>query len=387
MTSKIVELATRVLRRIELSGNSKKLFVISPRGKKRGCVSISYITWPFREGWDSPKARGHTNAFEVIAMAEAWRDQGYRVEVCDYDDKTYRPPADCKVAIDIHGNLERWAPHLPNGCVKILHATGPHWLELNQAELAGLTSIRDRKGFALRPRRQVEPSCGLEVANHVVVLGNEYTAESFSFSGKPVTRVPISSSYEFEWPVDRDFEQAKRSFLWVASYGMVHKGLGLVLDAFAGLPELHLTVCGRPEKEDDFFSLYRRELEETSNIRFLGWIDMATPAFGKIARTHATIIYPSEAEGGAGSVIHCMHAGMLPACTRGASIDLCDFGVSIPEATVDCVRQAALQIAGMPASEVEERARRAWEHVRRAHTREKFRQNYRAFVDKIAQDL
>lgn len=387
MTNKILKSASRVLRRFLPSARKKKPVVLPAIRKDRGCVAISYITWPFREGWDSPKARGHTNAFEVVAMAEAWRDQGFRVEVCDHDDKTFKPPADCRVAIDIHGNLERWGRDLPHGCIKILHATGPHWLESNQAELAGLASIRDRKGIALRPRRQVEPSRGVEAADHVVVLGNEYTADSFAFGGKPVTRVPISSAYEFEWPEHRDFEQAKRNFFWVASYGMVHKGLDLVLDAFAGLPDLQLTVCGRPEKEHDFFNLYRRELQDTQNIGSRGWIDMTTAAFAEIARTHATIIYPSKAEGGAGSAIHCMHAGMLPACTRGASIDLGDFGISIPEETVDSVCQAALQVAAMTAAEVEQRARRAWEHVRRVHTREEFRKNYANFAQSIAAGL
>ena len=33
---------------------------------------------------------------------------------------------------------------------------------------------------------------------------------------------------------------------------MVHKGLDLVLEAFAGMPEYHLTVCGPVAKEKDF---------------------------------------------------------------------------------------------------------------------------------------
>ncbi len=358
-------------------------FVLEPANPSRGGVAISYLTWPFLDGLDSPKARGHTNAFEVVAMAEAYRDLGFRVEVVDWDHATYAPPADCRIAIDIHGNLERWQDVLPANCRKILHATGPHWLFWNHAELSRLQAVRDRKGIALRPRREVPPSRGVEAADHVVVLGNEFTRQTFLFGGKPVTRVPISSAYEFPWPGQRDFEPARKRFLWVGSYGMVHKGLDLALDAFAEMPDLELTVCGRPEKEEDFHRLYENLLLKTPNIRLHGWLDMASPDFIEIARTHAAVIYPSSAEGGAGSVIHCMHAGILPICTTEASIDLQDFGVPVESAAVAAVIKSCRSVADMPAAEVEVRARAAYDHVRNVHTRERFRENYRKFAERV----
>ena len=168
---------------------------------------------------------------------------------------------------------------------------------------------------------------------------------------------------------------------------MVHKGLDLALDAFAGMPDMELTVCGRPEKEEDFYKLYEKELLHSPNIHFHGWIDMATPAFAEIARTHAAVIYPSSAEGGAGSVIHCMHAGMLPICTTEASIDLGDFGNHVESGTVEAVQKACRAVAEMPASEVEARARAAYEHVRTVHTRERFRTNYRNFAERMAEGI
>ena len=331
--------------------------------------------------------RGHTNAYEVTAMAEVYRDLGFRVEIIDWNNTAYVPSADCRIAIDIHGNLERWQGALPSDCKRVLHATGPHWLFWNHAELARLQAVQARKGVALKPRRQVEPSRGLEVADEVVVLGNEFTRQTFLFGRKPTTRVPLSSAYEFAWPAERDFENARKRFLWVGSYGMVHKGLDLALDAFAGMPDLELTVCGRPEKEEDFYHLYEGQLLKTPNIRLHGWLDMATPDFVEIARTHAGVIYPSSAEGGAGSVIHCMHAGMLPVCTTEASIDLGDFGVHVESGTVEAVQKACRTVADMPASEVEARARGAYEHVRRVHTRERFRENYRIFAASVAEGV
>jgi glycosyltransferase involved in cell wall biosynthesis len=372
------------IRKIFADRKNRRPVVVAPASKARGAVVISYISWPLREGWDLPRARGHTNAFEVVAMTEAWRDLGFRVEVVDHRNESYFPPPDAAVVIDLHGDMERWLPALRPDCMKILHATGSHWLAWNTAELARLSGVRNRKGVALRPRRQNVPSASSELVDRIVVLGNDYTSGSFLFTGKPVMRIPISSAYEFEWPRDRDFEQARRKFLWVGSYGMVHKGLDLVLDAFASLPDLQLTVCGRPEKEADFHKLYEKQLRHSPNIHFHGWLDMGSPDFGQIARTHGTIIYPSCAEGGAGSVIHCLHAGLLPACTHESSVDLGAFGVLIEEGSVEAVRSAAATISAFSPTEIETRARAAWEHARSAHTRALFKLNYGRFASELA---
>lgn len=365
----------------------RPVVTLKPDGTSRGVVSLSYITWPFSLGINAPRAMGHTNPFETITIAESFRKEGFEVQVVDYDNTDYVPPSNCRVAVDIHSNLERWHETLPADCVRVLHATGSHWLLWNHAELTRLRAIRDRKGIALEPRRHVLPSRGSEVANHISILGNQYTMDSFRFAGKPITRVPLSSAVEHDWLEGRDFEKTRRKFLWLGSYGMVHKGLDLVLDAFADMPELELTVCGRPEKEGDFYRLYRRELHDLPNIHHAGWMDMTSPAFVDIARNHASIIYPSAAEGGAGSVLHAMHAGMIPLTTWESSVDLGDFGLAIAKGDVESVKTAARQLAALPASEVEQRARASYDHVRSVHTRPLFAENYQRFARKVSEGL
>jgi len=367
--------------------NSKPVIRLKGETSSRGCVAISYLTWPFIVGLDEGKMRGHTNAYEVMEMARAFQEQGFRVEICDWDNTEYRPPSDCRVAIDIHGNLERWDKELPAECLRLLHATGPHWLSYNRGELDRIAAIRDRRGVALTPWRQVSASKAVEIADRATVLGNEYTIETFAFAAKPFTRIPISSAYEFPWPEKRNISEAKKRFLWVGSFGMVQKGLDLVLEAFAQMPELELTVCGRPEKENDFFRIYEKELKRTPNIHLHGWLDMGTNDFLKISETHAGVVYPGSGEGGAGSVIHCMHAGMVPICTRETSVDLMDFGKLIKEGSVEAVQAACREFASMTDHETEIRALKSYEHVRRVHTRGQFSKNYRAFAVEITKDI
>lgn len=362
---------------------SKKapLVRLHPQKKNGASVFLSYIREPFDPNWSVEKARGHTNAYEVVAMAQSWLDAGFRVEVSGYQDRRHALPADCAVAIDIHGNLERWAASSNFHFVKVLHATGCYWKFQNQAENERLARLKERRGVQLIARRQVPPSEAATLADHITLTGNKFTSDTFSNAGKPIVRIPLSSAYEFDWPGQRDFNSAKRRFLWMGSYGMVHKGLDLVLEAFAGMTDLELTVCGRPEKEPDFYQAYKQELTRTPNIRCRGWIDPSSAEFSQIAATHATIIYPSCSEGGGGSVIHAMHAGMLPACTKASSVDLEDFGFEIAEASVHEVRRVAYTISSSIASEVEARAHAAWEYVRLHHTRETFHRAYKQYVD------
>lgn len=374
-----------ILSRLKIR-KSKPLIKLKGRLPSRGCIAISYLIWPFIEGLDEKKMRGHTNAYEVMEMARAFQDQGFRVEICDWDNDTYIPPSDCRIAIDIHKNLERWEKLLPKDCLRVLHATGPHWLSYNKGELDRISAIRDRRGVALTPWRQVSPSKAVEIADHATVLGNQYTIETFAFAVKPFTRIPISSAYELPWPEKRDIGEAKRRFLWVGSFGMVQKGLDLVLEAFAQMPELELTVCGRPEKENDFFRLYEKELTRTPNIHFHGWLDMGSDDFLKISETHAAVVYPGSGEGGAGSVIHCMHAGMVPICTMETSVDLMDFGIQIKAGSVEAVQVACREFSSIADSEVEIRACKSYEHARRVHTREQFTKNYRSFVSEIIKE-
>lgn len=320
-------------------------------------------------------------------MAEAWREQGFRVEVCEYTDETYSPPSDCAVAIDLHSNLERWKEKLPTGCLKILHATGCHWRFSNQAELDRIAFVQARRGIELQPRRQVVPNRAAETADEITFLGNDHTIGTYGFARKPGTRIPISSAYEFDWPRGRDFESARRRFLWMGSYGMVHKGLDLVLEAFASESDLELTVCGRPEKEPDFFHAYEKELRGLPNIRLHGWIDPASEAFLQIASTHGAVIYPSSSEGGGGAVIHCMHAGLVPVCTKEASVDLENFGMRIAKPSVDEVIAAARTMGGLSVNEAADRARAAYDHARQIHSRTCFRHNYRKLAARLVSTL
>jgi len=360
---------------------------LTPRGPARTRVLLSYLRGPFEQEPDSAAARSHTNWFECRAMAEAFLNEGCKVDVVERNDPRVVPTREYGVVIDIHNNLERWAPLLGPNCRKVLHATGAHWLTQNKAELSRLLALRERRGISLRPRRQSIPVAAIEAADCATILGNAFTMESFAFAAKPLHRIPISSAYTFDWIEGKNWADAAKRFLWMGSFGMVHKGLDLVLEAFAKSPDCHLTICGRPEKEQDFFQHYKKELTGLPNIQCAGWMEPSSPEFLNILRTHGSMIYPSCSEGGGGALIHAMHGGLLPVATRAASVDLQDFGVPIGRGTVDGVRQSMQDVLDLGPNELEQRCRASWNHVLHHHTRETFQKNYRHFAGQLLLSL
>ena len=141
------------------------------------------------------------------------------------------------------------------------------------------------------------PNLAIERADCATILGNEFTISTFRYANKPIYRLPISAPVIYPWPEGKDFEACRRRFLWFGSNGFVHKGLDLVLEAFAAMPEYHLTVCGpiKEEMEKDFEKTFYRELYQTSNIRTEGWVDVVSPEFMRIANelcwSHLSVLF------------------------------------------------------------------------------------------------
>jgi glycosyltransferase involved in cell wall biosynthesis len=352
---------------------------LAPNGPALGRVALFYVIDP----WLYPEQRErhyHTNRWECATMVETFLEAGMAVDVVDYEARSYRPPPDCTIAIDTEHSFGLFHAQLPAGCRKIYHAPTSHWLHWNQAELRRLDAIRNRRGVALRPRRQLPPNPGIELADLGTYVGNRFTAETYAFAGKPMHRIPISTvTREDAFPI-RDIDRIRRRFLWFGSVGLAHKGLDLALEAFARMPDLELTVAGAVSLDQDFVAAYDRELRQTPNIRNLDWIDVTAPSFHQLMREHIGVVYPSCAEGGAGSVICCMHSGVLPVVTYEASIDTGDFGLLTGGDSVDDVVAGVRTLSTLPTVALEARSRACWEHVRRVHTRENFRATFRRFA-------
>lgn len=363
----------RRLRRLD-----ERVARLEPVGDPIGNLLFSYVIDPFFAASEDRISWSHTQDWEAWTMADVWRRLGFRVEVIHWTNRNYRPIRPFDLFVDVRLNLERLADQVGPGCLKVLHAETAHWKVNNEAQLRRIAELEARRGIHLTRRRLVEQNRAIELADCATVLGNEWTLASYRPFGKPLFRVPISNAFTYPSPADRKFDPLRGRFLWFGGVGFVHKGLDLVLEAVAGQDGLHLDVAAPLDREPDFAAAFRAELR-SANVHTHGWVDVASPRFDRIAAANLGMVFPSCSEGGGGSAITAMHAGLIPVLTFETSVDLTpERGILLADARVETIRAALRELSARPADELRNLAMSAWTYAREHHTREAFRRNYRA---------
>lgn len=362
---------------------NKKVISLKPKGPSQGDVLCSFLIEPFLLKADEFIPHSHTNYWECSQVVNTFLDFGYSVDVINYRNNTFIPHKEYSFFIDPRWNFDRLAPILNADCVKVMHIETADILFHNAAQSKRLLSLQQRKGVVLMPRKWIMPNHAIELADCATMMGNEFTLSTYKYANKPIYPLHLATSTLFPWNEEKDFEECRKRFLWFGSGGLVHKGLDLVLDAFAAMPEFHLTVCGPINREKDFERAYHKELYETPNIHTTGWVDTAGAEFRSIIDSHIGFLHPSCSEGQAGAVVVCLHAGLVPIISYESGVDVNGFGTILKTCSIEEIQRDVRAVADLPASELKRKARAAWEYAREQHTREKFAEEYRSFVAKL----
>jgi glycosyltransferase involved in cell wall biosynthesis len=360
---------------------------LSPAGNVRGRALVAHVAEGIMLAPDDPLIASHNHFVEARLLAEVLLEQGYAVDFIDYRNRWFSPRTDYDLFISPRGHFERLAARMRPGCIKIVHLETAHWLFNNRAALNRIHEVQERRGVALPSYARIEEGRAIEAADYATMLGNEFVYDHYAYAGKKVFQLPNPPSTTFDWDDAKDFAACRTRFLWLGSRGLVHKGLDLVLEAFARLPDLHLTVCGPIDQDPHFVAAFRKELYETPNIRVHGWIDVTGPEFKDLAQRTIAHVYPSCAEGCAGAVVNCMHAGLIPVATRQSGIDIApSFGIELGATRVENVESAVRRLAGLPADRLAAMARESWEQARRVYSRERYKSVLAAALQRIVAD-
>lgn len=356
---------------------------LEPDGPSKGTVLLSHVVRAFLLNPGQPIPMEHHNYWVALQMAKTFLDLGYGVDVINFNNSNFWPRKPYALFVDTRWNFERLAAVMNPDCIKVLHIDTAHPLFHNAAEARRLLELQQRRGVTLKPWRFMMPHLGIEHADYATMNGNQFSIDTFAYAKKRIFPVPVAAPVLYPWPGWKDWEGCRNHFLWLNSGGLVHKGLDLILEAFADMPECHLTICGPVKGEKDFERVYHKELYETANIHTVGWIKVDSARFVELADRCVGILSASCSESRSGSVIGGMHAGLIPIVSYESGVDVDDFGVELSRSSVDDIKSAVRRIAGLSGSELQGMARRAWESARAHHTRDRWTHVYRNAIETI----
>jgi glycosyltransferase involved in cell wall biosynthesis len=345
-------------------------------GPRAGRALLLYRAWPPTLRLADALRDDRLVASKSMAMAESLMKLGYEVDVIDQDDHGFSPTSDYDLFIGLSDGFNRLLPMMPQRCISIFWGTGCHYRFTVSAHQRRLLWLAQRHGLADPPvlePRAYERDLDLRSIDGVIALGNDFVAATYRPYARRVESVHnYAADLPAIDPATRSRTARRNRFVYMGSYPLVHKGLDLVLEAFASNPQFELDICAPVTGQLDFCRFYRRELFHTPNIRTLGWVGLYSEVFQEVATAARFVVFPSCSEAHPGSVINTMAAGLIPIVTREVGLDVEDFGFLLDDASPQSIARKAAEVAALSDAELDRRSMAAVAAVKRRYSHSEF---------------
>ena len=340
----------------------------SPRGR----ALVFYLTEPFYYFEFSPRFRVHQNRWQAIELADRVSDLGYTVDIFPLG---HDPPPRLEEYDLLFGrgdNYHRAAEDCD--CTRIYYGTGQSMPTLREKETERLRNLEERRGIRLPSERSREHRGTPGSYENVIVVGDKRTARTYhDLAGDTSSIHPIRLSYDPNFSPEirgKDFDEARRSFVWFGGSGLVLKGLDLALEAFEGLEGVDLYVCGPVANNEEFAEHYHDLLYDTDNIHTMDWVEVGSREFTRITSEAGYLLYPSASDGfPSGSIAACMHAGLVPVVSSEIVHDTDGWGFMLDDVSVPAIRSQVRRCAKTDPGRLEEMTRATVEKARSDFTR------------------
>jgi len=270
---------------------------------------ISYLTTSYFFDWEHTNI-GRTQPFEILSIAKVLADQGYCLDVIGCNDTKALTYLKSKKYNLIFGFGEAFyqLTKLHPEATSILYMTEHHPEFADREEkkrLAYFYERRKKKGRIVRSGNFYKPHHFTRPYTHVITMSE---VEPF----KEVYKTPFNiyptgvTNPDFVFR-PKDHKSARRNFLWLGSFGAIHKGLDLLLDVFENRDDITLHIAGLSEEDKKLLNPKKRE-----NIIDYTYIDIKSDTFLEVAEKCSYIILPSCSEGFSTAITTGMLHGLIP---------------------------------------------------------------------------
>ena len=182
--------------------------------------------------------------------------------------------------------------------------------------------------------------------------GNDFTLSSYSQVNTKKYQIPspINDSIIPTFKEIQDDHTRIKKFFFYSGSGLLHKGLDLIIEAFADLSDFELYIAVLTP-ESWFLKYYRDILSKSSNIKWLDSMKSDSEKMRKIAMKCGFVISASCSDADPVSVIECMRYGMIPVVTKETDISIKN-KLAIKKPTVESVKKSIILSSNLKSSEV-----------------------------------
>lgn len=280
----------------------------------------------------------HSNATEGYIAAQVLSSLGYDVDILDLEEVKNREFYS-QYDVAYGKNLDA---ALFSGTKVIPYSGATAHKNMNRDAIVRAYEFYKKSGLnPINSMRTLENfSLAFSYAN--VILGNQLVADSFKIDGIDQKLFPIEGFYFDAYDIDiekKDFNEAKKHFIWWGSTGAIHKGLDLVIEVFRKRSDLILHICGFRTNEPSVSQYYKKELNnEIPNIINHGFVNIKSDLFKEIMDKSCAVVSPSLAEGGAIGIINVLaNGGLIPIITKASGLDVGHYGFMFENLDVETI--------------------------------------------------
>jgi hypothetical protein len=209
--------------------------------------------------------------YEIIKILN---ENEYLVDIIDIDETNFIPTKKYNLYIGHGGNCKKIIDNLDDGTTLYQYASGAYWKGFNIESEERYRNFYKRKNITkiisfMRSINNEGEDYLTQKAKKVLLVGNmPRTIETFGTYKEKVISIGWTAYIQTDLiPERRDFEAGKKNFLYVGGTGgNVQKGLDLLIETFARIPELNLYIYCKVEK--DIYDAYKKELS-LPNIKYI----------------------------------------------------------------------------------------------------------------------
>ena len=342
---------------------------------------LSYIRSVFENEEKINNSR-HTNRLTTQIIAKTLNELGYNVDVIDCMDDFKESFDKYNLVIGLGKTLDN-VLQMRNNASKtkvIWFGTGCNPLFSNVITIRRITDFHKKHGkILLSSSRYIKEDWVLqhEFADWIILHGSTFAKATYRNENISTIHAPVFIKHTIA-RTDEEWNSAKQNHIWFGSDGAIHKGLDLIIDAFAERKDCTLHICGNVKNENDFFNYYSSVITSAGNIKYHGFVNVESDEFKQILKSSAFVIYPSASEGNSPAVITCMaNGGLIPIVTKNTDVDLNGYGLLINEFSATAVIDAINKSQKLTVEDLKKQSEVIIEETHRLNSFDHFKEDFK----------